>query len=220
MGKEAVMPMEALSGDGAVIEHRRIRPGLHGPFLAFPKPCADQQTARSTKSCIQNGIVLTGSWLRYRGVAQPGSASALGAESRGFKSLRPDSKKSTGYGESCNPFFVCSCGSSCGFLKIALFPAGFQAWKRAFSFSGKGLYNMEGVGRCWATWGKPKRRVKLPGSAARTESDGVPLNEAMRSGDMFAYRGLSMRYSMRSCIELRIERGLCATLCEVMKKCA
>ena len=26
----------------------------------------------------------------YRGVAQPGSASALGAEGRGFKSLRPD----------------------------------------------------------------------------------------------------------------------------------
>jgi hypothetical protein len=41
---------------------------------------------------------------------------------------------STGYGEGRNPFFV----SSCGFPKIALFSPGFQAWKRAFSFAGKG----------------------------------------------------------------------------------
>ena len=31
---------------------------------------------------------------RHRGVAQPGSASALGAEGRGFESLRPDQHKS------------------------------------------------------------------------------------------------------------------------------
>jgi hypothetical protein len=37
-------------------------------------------------------------WIeRHRGVAQSGSASALGAEGRGFESLRPDHRKQKTY---------------------------------------------------------------------------------------------------------------------------
>ncbi len=48
--------------------------------------------------------ILNSFFLLIRGVAQPGSASALGAEGRVFESFRPDQERKLGgiYDRSCN----------------------------------------------------------------------------------------------------------------------
>src|SRR6266481_3019832 len=52
-------------------------------------------------------VLIDSAGRRDRGVAQPGSAPALGAGGRPFKSARPDSKKET-KGEGCPTHVVCA----------------------------------------------------------------------------------------------------------------
>ena len=71
---------------------RRNTEGAEGfnPLHAFPnqhwafKPASHPSTYKTNQTALQSA---------HRGVAQPGSASALGAEGRGFESLRPDHYK-------------------------------------------------------------------------------------------------------------------------------
>ena len=61
-------------------------------LLPVCRGCGHRMAATPVKAAhgnrIEAGLGLQSKW--YRGVAQSGSASALGAEGRGFESLRPD----------------------------------------------------------------------------------------------------------------------------------
>ena len=67
---------------------------IRGPFGGFADAKDGQQpdceSASTKRQVIGLGGITTKHDCQCRGVAQPGSASALGAEGRGFKSLRPD----------------------------------------------------------------------------------------------------------------------------------
>ena len=69
------------SGPLATVESLTVESVCSAPYAALNLELVGEGMKRR---------VTIGGDLHYRGVAQSGSASALGAEGRGFKSLRPD----------------------------------------------------------------------------------------------------------------------------------
>ena len=63
---------------------------MSGTLLVKNGPGAQTDNPRPRRRSYNNRKPIRVTIEECRGVAQPGSASALGAEGRGFKSLRPD----------------------------------------------------------------------------------------------------------------------------------
>jgi len=111
--------------------------------------------------------------------------------------------KSTGYGESCTPFFI----FSCGFSKIALFRLDFRPENGHSVFPEKGFI-------IWKVWGDAERLgeslkggINCQGSQRESNRIAFHSNEAMRYArpcTWIAHRTLSMRNTMRSYLSMSV----------------